>query len=213
MLRTALFTTFIASCTIYLFLTGLPEFTKPYLPITLIDIMTTETSYAGWHGRAQPHPSPDSYTYSRDKLAITVLQNAQVETEGFTLALFNDKVAVDASGNVLVVDDKDYEGIIDLSKKILELPKTENFRNTWRLKVSRTSQPNDRILVHTGGEVVETGVQGYAPDRTELSSPEGEIPTSLKTLAGLVLEAREGYKRGEAGPAVDKVKELVRDLF
>lgn len=217
MLRTALLTTLIASCTVYFFLAGAPEFSKPYLPTNLFDSYTmSSSSIQGWHSRAQPHPDSDSYTFLRDKLALTVLRNAQVESEGFTLALFNDKVAVDAFGKVLVVEDQDYEGLIDLSNQILELPKTENFRNTWILKSLTTSQPIERIFVHKDGEAVQTSVQGFAPgqDKTELKSPGGEIPAALKQLTALVMEAREGYSRGDTpGPAVQKVKEIVSDLF
>jgi hypothetical protein len=128
------------------------------------------------------------------------------------LVLFDDKVVVDASGNLLVVDDKDYEGLVDLSKKVAELPKAGNLSGVWTLEVAVTCQPIDDISVYIGGEVTaRMSVYGYAPDRTKLSSPKGVIPASLKTLTGLVLEGWEGYDfDGERGPAIEKMRKLLK---
>jgi len=173
------------------------------------------SEFEDWSSRATPHPDPDSFVPARSNLAHIVLRNSQVEHEGFTLAVFKDKVAVDAMGRVLVLSDKDFDGLSSLATKILDLPDTGNFRNTWRLKHLATSQPIDRILV--GDELKETSVQGFVKGLKELKEPVGdvsELPDALAELTGLVLEGRKDYQRGkEDGAMVQKVKDLVADKF
>ncbi|KAF9501480.1 hypothetical protein BDN71DRAFT_1492156 [Pleurotus eryngii] len=196
-------------------------------------IMSTaewSSRYADWHSRATPHPNPTSFEPTRSALSLAVLRNDPVHPEGFTLALFNgatDAIAVDAMGRVLQVSAEDYKGITSLAYEVLVLPSTGTFRNTWALKRPATSQPIDRILVAVKGggdpeggvELKETSVQGFSKQLTmELKRPltdEGitHLPSSLSELAGLVLEAREGFVPGdEDRQMVTKVKDVLGDV-
>ncbi|KAJ7576783.1 hypothetical protein C8J56DRAFT_799229 [Mycena floridula] len=168
------------------------------------------SDFEGWYTRTRAHPAPDSFVPARSDLVQIVLRNSQVEHEGFTLAIFKDKVAVDAMGKVLVVSDRDFDGISKLTTRVLELPDTGNFRNTWRLKHLATSQPIDRILI--GEELRETSVQGFVKGLKELKDDAGVLPDELAELAGLVLEARGNFERGqEDKEMIQKLKDIVAD--
>ncbi|KAJ8696876.1 hypothetical protein PTI98_006703 [Pleurotus ostreatus] len=197
-------------------------------------IMSTaewSSRYADWHSRATPNPNPTLFEPTRSALSLAVLRNDPVQPEGFTLALFHGAtdaaIAVDAMGRVLQVTAEDYEGIISLAHEVLALPSTGTFRNTWALKRPTTSQPIDRILVAVKGrgdsegdvELKETSVQGFSKQLTmELKRPltdEGItlLPLSLSELAGLVLEAREGFVPGDEDKRmVTKVKDVLGDV-
>ncbi|KAK7005619.1 DNA repair protein rad5 [Favolaschia claudopus] len=156
--------------------------------------------YANWHSRTKPHPSPAEFVPTRSTLRLAVLRNAQAEHEGFTLALFDtgaDKVAVDALGRVLIVEDADYQGVVGLARRVaLELPETGEFRNTWIIKQPTTSQPIERLLFVGEGGLVQTSVQGYQKGKRELKAPVGdigELPDTLYELTALVMEGRTGY--------------------
>ncbi|KAJ7627624.1 hypothetical protein DFH06DRAFT_1007009 [Mycena polygramma] len=179
--------------------------------------MSSDSPHANWHSRAKAHPSPASFTPTRAALSVAVLRNSQIEPEGFTLALFdtgNDKVAVDAMGRVLLVEDADYAGVTALAQRVArELPETGRFRNTWVIDHPATSQPIDRILTVAEGRLVQTSVQGYTKGKKTLKPPVGditELPEVLSELAGLVLEGRTGYSRGSGdSEMVRKVKDIL----
>lgn len=176
--------------------------------------MAWHSDLAGWHARAHPYPSPADFTPSRDNLAFAVLRSEQAAPAGFSLALFTPDVAVDASGSVLGLADTDFAGLVSLAQQTLDLPETGTFRNTWRVKQSRTSQPIERLLVPAaGGALHETCVQGFEKDKRELTAPiqdSTELPEVLWELFGLVEESRNGYKRGEEDKdMISKVKETL----
>jgi len=140
--------------------------------------MAMASPLQGWHSRAlqTPHPSPHSFTATRESLILTVLLNAQAETEGITLALFAEPptgrtIAVDALGRVSIVAPKDFNGILSLAKRALALPDTGTWRNTWVIKHVATSQPIHRIFVSpqrgpsgAGSDVVTTVQEGTDVD-------------------------------------------------
>lgn len=186
-----------------------------FYPMTSTFTGSWSSKYENWRSRATSYPSPESYVPLRDNLALIALVNSQVEPEGFTLAIFKDKVAVDAMGRMVVLNEADYNGITSLGTEILDLPDTGEFRNTWRLNHRATSQPIDRILI--GPELKETSVQGFQKGKTDLKNPVGDIevlPDSLAELTGLVLEGRKDYERGNEDKAiVQRMKDLVGDVM
>lgn len=172
------------------------------------------SKYEGWHSRAILHPSPDTFTPTRSELEFAVLRSTPVEPEGFTLAIFRQgKIGVDAMGRVLTLNDEDYAGLEKLAMKTLDLPLTGEYKNTWIIKHPITDRPIDILLV--GAQLKETRIQGFSKDMKELKRPTGnttELSSVLGEFAGLVLEAREGYRRGEADASViQKVKDVLND--
>jgi len=165
----------------------------------------------GWFSRATP--LSDNFSPSRDKLAFSVLRNAPVDPEGFTLALFYPNLAVDATGRVLVLSDTDFSGLVNLAKRTPDLPQTGSFMNTWRIRQDRTSQPIDRLFVPVNDELVQTSVQGWERGKKELVTPVGditELPDVLYDFFGLALEARQGYEKSrEDQDVIGQVKAVV----
>lgn len=163
------------------------------------------SKYSGYLQRASHHPNPHSYTPQRDLLTLVGLRNAPTEPEGFSLAVFSDRVAIDMKGNVFVLGQEDYDGIVGLAQATETLPKTGKFRNQWRVRHEITSRPIDRILRAKSslptspadgydGEFSETSVYGFDKHKLLLQTPVdryNELPRSLWELTGLVLEARE----------------------
>ncbi|KAJ7175906.1 hypothetical protein C8R46DRAFT_944987 [Mycena filopes] len=174
-----------------------------------------ESRYEDWHSRSKPNST--SFSPTRLALSLAVLRNTQVEPEGFMLALFdtgNNKVAVDAMGRVLLLDETDYAGITTLARRVaLELPETGRFRNTWVIKHAASSQPIDRVFSNVDGKLVETSVQGFVKGKKELGVPVGdivELPEVLSELTGLVREGLTGYSRRSAdSEMVGKVKAVL----
>jgi hypothetical protein len=139
-----------------------------------------------------------------------------VDTDGFSVAVFKDRLAVDAMGKVIVLTQADYEGLVALADKVNTLPESGGFRNTWKVKQERTSQPIERLLIATSAsDIKQTSVQGFSKEKKELKEPVGdikELPDSLFEFTGLVLEAREGWERGKEDKEwVSKVKDLLGD--
>lgn len=187
-------------------------------------IYNMSTSLTGWHTRATPYQH--KFTPTRSDLELAVLRNAPVEQEGFTLALFSSpaKIAVDAAGRVLVVQDADFVGLLALAEKTKELPETGRFRNTWVIAQPTTSQRIDRILLPIQstdgsgdrGEYRETSVQGFDGVKTHLKNPVGDIqdlPPSLQDIIGLVLEAREGGDGDKDDAMITQVKAILGNVF
>ncbi|KAF9441790.1 hypothetical protein P691DRAFT_812044 [Macrolepiota fuliginosa MF-IS2] len=182
------------------------------------------TSLSGWHSRATPYTHP--FIPERSAISLVILRNAPAEPEGFTLALFNSpaKIAVDAGGGALVLQDADFDGLIALAEQTKNLPQTGRFRNTWVVAQPITSRPIDRILVPVqSGEgsgyqqdFKETSVQGYDGVTTRLKQSVGDIqdlPSVLQDLIGLVLEAREGGQVNKDDALISQVKSILGDVF
>jgi hypothetical protein len=157
-------------------------------------------------------------------LLLAVLLNAPVEHEGITLTLYSDTekgeiVAVDASGRVLLVSDKDAAGILSLAENTLELPDSEQWRNIWVVKRPTTSQPVHRLFIQSQDpdkHLKSVGVQGFSKETRDLKTPVGrfqELPDSLWILTGLVLEAREEVDERRDDVVLGKVRQIVQDLF
>jgi hypothetical protein len=142
-----------------------------------------------------------------------------VDHEGFTLALFDSptKIAVDAAGKVLVVQDSDFEGLVTLADQTKDLPSTGTFRNTWVIQQPITSRPIERILLPIGDdEYKETSVQGYDGVQTELKRPVGDylhLPSTLQDLVSLVLEARGGADGERDDSMISQVKAILGSVF
>lgn len=218
MLRTTLFYSSLVAL-IFVFLNALSS-TSFYTH----RLYSMSTSLAGWHSRATPYPHP--FTPERTALRLAVLRNAPVEPEGFTLALFDSpaKIAVDAAGRVLIVQDTDFTGLVALAEKTKDLPLTGNFRNTWVIAQPITSRPIERILLPThsvGGSgyeanYKETSVQGYDGVKTRLKQPVADVqdlPSVLQDLVGLVLEAREDAHGDRDDEMITRVKSILGDVF
>ncbi|KAF8224480.1 hypothetical protein L208DRAFT_1201950, partial [Tricholoma matsutake] len=183
--------------------------------------------FASWHARAlsTPHPSPHTFTPTRQSLLLVVLLNSPVEHEGISLTLYSDNadkgatVAIDAYGRVLLVSEKDAAGILALTRKTLELPKSELWRNTWVVQQQTTSQAIHRLFIQSPDpdkHLEEVGVQGFSKETRQLKTPvEGFqiLPDSLWGVTGLVLEAREGGDEARDDVVLRKVREIVNDLF
>jgi len=188
----------------------------------------------GWHSRAlqTPHPDPHSFNATAESLILTVLLNAQTETEGITLAFFADPptgrtIAVDALGRVSFVASTDFDGILSLAKRALALPDTGTWRNTWVIKHVATSQPNHRIFISPQAQVStprslsdlkQISVQGFSKVTKELKDLVNgyhELPHELWELTGLLLEAGERAGLGETRDdlVLDKVRSVVHPLF
>lgn len=179
-----------------------------------LEEMSWHSDFAGWRSRSQPHPSPTAFNPTRDALVFGALRNAPAQPDGFTLALFTPNIAVDAMGRALVLGADDFAGLNALAKETLDLPETGSFRNTWRVKQMRTSQPIDRLFVSTSGNALrEVSVRGYDKEKRDLSVPVTEhtqLPDTLWELFGLIVESREDYEQGqEDAKLIGQVKELL----
>ncbi|KAF5321820.1 hypothetical protein D9619_002182 [Psilocybe cf. subviscida] len=178
--------------------------------------------YTGYLQRATPHPSPSTYEIKRSALTFAALLNAPVDPDGFSLALFADRVAVSHLGHLYTLQQADYDGLLGLAAAVAALPPAGGFRNQWRTKNQRTSRPIDRLLrpckelADTPAEdytqeFTETSVYGFDKHERGLSEPVGEhteLPGSLWELVGLVQEAKEGD-----GPKDESVLQSVRSAL
>lgn len=209
MLRSLLFCVLLSTCTVYYF--------TPQIRQSMSALLSSSSDLTAWRTRAQSYPSPDTYSPIRANLALVVLRNSQVEHFGFTLAVFKDKVAIDANGNVLVLSEEDYTSMMALANQALELPDTGSFRNTWRIEHPVTEKPIDRLLVAVGTDMKEVSVQGYDKEKKTLKNPVGditELPSVLGDLMEAVVKGREGYtfQRNQVDPEnVQKVKSILSE--
>lgn len=180
------------------------------------DATAWSSKLEGWRQRASPADA-SALRATEDNLVFAAIYSAPVDPEGFTLALFEPDVAVDASGQVLRLIREDFDGLKKLAGEVAQLPETGEFRNQWRVRWPMTSRPIDRILIKTGGELKETSVYGWAKDRRALEKKVGEtseLPAPLYELVGVVREGREGYEKGkEQKNVVDSVKALLGDAL
>ena len=193
-------------CTsVYLIYTSLHNPYHLQYSISGMSKLEWSSKYSGYLQRADHHPNPHSYSPQPNLLTLVGLRNAPTEPEGFSLAVFSDRVAIDMKGNAFVLSQADYDGIVELAQTTESLPKTGKFRNQWRVRHEITSRPIDRILctkpsiptspaVGYDGEFSETSVYGFDKHKLLLQTPVdsySELPRSLWELTGLVLEARE----------------------
>lgn len=171
-------------------------------------------SVQGWHARATSHPYPD-FTPTKDALVFAVLLNAPVDPEGFTMALFQPNIAIDARGRVLQLQSQDFAALAALAQEASGLPDTGSFMNAWRVSHARTSQKIDRLFTKTSGgrDIRETSVQGWDPEKTQLQDAVGDnqaLPPVLQELFGYIQEGRTGFVRGEENKElISQVKTLV----
>ena len=100
------------------------------------------SKYSGYLMRASRHPNPHSYTPQRNLLTLVAFRNAKGDPESFSLAVFPDRVAIAANGQVYVLDQEDYDGMMELAQAVAGLPKAEDYRNQWRGRQERTCYPN-----------------------------------------------------------------------
>lgn len=123
-------------------------------------------------------------------------------------------------GRLFIMNQEDYSGMLDIAHKCgTSLPETGNWRNTWKVKQDRTSQPVDRIFVNVDdgsqSALKEFSVQGYEEGKWALKEKYGdyeELPESLREMISLVREARAGYNDDEVDEdVVDMVKGLLGD--
>lgn len=156
------------------------------------------SAIADWRTRTHEIPDPETWKPERKHLVFAVVRNAQAEHRALTLALFGPNIGVDASGNVLALDDADFSTLSSLASQALELPKTGHLRNTWIIRRPTTCQPIERLLVSINEQqFVETSVQGHNDGgEFELKDPVGDItvlPPLLRELFGSILKARTDY--------------------
>ena len=200
----------------------------------------TEANLEGWHIRALNYErtNTDSFEPQLKNLKLALLRNGPVETKGFSLAIFVEDngrryVVVDAMGRVMVIpspssgiknlprSSSDIKGLLDLGLKVLKCPRADEWRNTWRIKSSVTSQLVDRFFYVSGQEMRQISVSGYSRTETELAWPVAgfhRLPDDLHKLFGLVLEARKGYKPDRHGgnaeqKVISKVQAELGDLY
>jgi hypothetical protein len=113
-----------------------------------------------------------------------------------------------------------------LSSRVLGLPMTGSFRNTWFIKHDRTSQPLDRLFIpnKSAAGFKQITISGY-PSIDPNSEPHAfalplakpvddftTLPSGLDELFGLVLETRVNNKGGgkpKNAELVDAVKSIV----
>ena len=220
MLRILLLATFLGALTLI-------YFKDPIYSYTMTSYLTTPWSspFASWHFRSllTPHPSPHTFTPTRQSLLLAVLLNSPVEHEGISLTLYSDSgatgetVAIDARGRVLYVSERDAAGMLALAEKTLELPRSERWWNTWVVEQPRTSQLIHRVFIPSQDKSFkEVSVQGFSKETRALQTPVGmfqQLPNSLWELVGLVLEATEGDHEDRDHVVLEKVREIVKDLF
>lgn len=194
-----------------------------YVVFSVPQYRTKMTNFSSYQDPFSVDQQP--FQPKRSDLTLVVLRNSQVEPDGFTLALFNDKTIVDAQGRTHKLDPHQYHALLDLSEKVARLPKTGNFRNQWRVGHSATGFPIERILVpkltlsdkpaeEYETEFDETSVYGYSKEKRILESPVGsfkELPDELWQLTGMVLEWRkEGENRDQV--MLDRVRGIIGNL-
>ena len=95
---------------------------------------TTTPTSAGWHARVLSSPPLTDFVPTRDLLQFTLLRSTPAQPEGLTLALFAPDIAIDAAGRVHHIQASDFATLTTLSTRILDLPNTGSFMNTWRIR-------------------------------------------------------------------------------
>ena len=96
------------------------------------------SKYSGYLMRASRHPDPQSYTPQRSLFTLIAFRNVKGDPESFSLAVFSDRGAIDANGHVYVLDQEDYDGMMELARAVARLPKAEGYKNKLRVRQERT---------------------------------------------------------------------------
>jgi len=173
---------------------------------------SSQHSAAGWHARSPLHPSGDSFVPTREALALACLYSTPVQPSGLAAALFKPDIAVDAQGRVLQLSQADFAAIKELGASSVadNIPAAGGFRNQWRIKHARTSQPISWLRVVDGGAIKDVSVYGYNKQKLELD-PEVDglatLPEVLDKVFGVFAEGREGLEDG--GEVNSRIVELV----
>ena len=94
--------------------------------------MTNSPSHSGWRHRSSPHPDGPSYTPTRESLVLALTRSTPVHPDGFTVALFEPNVAVDALGEVRRLAEDDFDYLKGLAQRAASLPLAGGYRNQWR---------------------------------------------------------------------------------
>ena len=177
--------------------------------------MSASSPLLGWHSRA--HPVYEEFTPTSDSFTFASFLNAPVDPEGFNVAFFTPNVVVDARGTVLKLEEQDWQGIANLAARaVTELPETGSFRNQWRIQRDRTSFGIDWLQVKVADQgFKQVAVYGYDSQIDTLNPPVGEyttLPPVLKELFGVLLEARDGYVKGEEDTVMIAKVKAVADV-
>ncbi|KIY71396.1 hypothetical protein CYLTODRAFT_418933 [Cylindrobasidium torrendii FP15055 ss-10] len=174
---------------------------------------TTPHSVMSWKSRASTHPEPSTFEPSLASLTLLAVRDTPVAQNVPTLSVYNDRTAITASGDVLVLSQEDYDQIVALAGSVHALPETGEFRNTWRVSHAMTSKPIDHVFLATDNGLKEVGVYGYDKEKKELKKPVGDIthlPGEISEIMEVVLEGRVGYdKAQEKTEIVEKVKAII----
>jgi len=173
---------------------------------------STQHSAAGWHARSPLHPSSDSFTPTREALALGCLYSTPVQPSGLAAALFKPDIAVDAQGRVLQLSPSDFAALEELGRGAVAdgVPVAGGFRNQWRIKHPRTSQPISWLRVAEGGAFKDVSVYGYSKANLVLDpAVDGlsRLPEVLDGAFGVLSEGREGSEGG--GEVNSRMVELV----
>jgi len=157
----------------------------------------------GWHERARPHSSPPNIDISKAKILIASRYRA-MRSSGFNMALFEldskERIAVDASGQVLILDAEDATAFSTLLDSTLSIP-TRKYR-IWHLASCR---PFDIVTVaDSGDQFKEFSIYGYRKSMRDLEDNGGQLPEALWELYG-VLEEAKSRNQGE-----EKDEEILR---
>lgn len=150
----------------------------------------------GWYKRARPHSSPPDIDFSEAKIIMASRYSA-MGGSGFNMALFeldsNGKIAVDARGQVLILDAEDAAAFSTLLDNTLSLP-THEYR-IWHLS---TCRPFDIISVAAAGDKFEEfSIYGYRKSMRDLEENDGQLPDALWELYGVVEEAKSRGRNEE----------------
>jgi hypothetical protein len=193
-----------------------------FLVPSSIIMAASASQYANWMDRCHSYSKAKDFAPTLTNLNLAVLRHGPANPQGFTLAIFsttdpNTNVAVDALGHVKVMHKDDFQGISTLAQKASSLPKTGNWRNTWKIQQARTSQPVDRLFISAPGEtdVKEVSVQGWENGRWALKESIGEyseLPESLREIVGLVREARKELEEEDVDDDQEDNEDLVEQV-
>ncbi|KAG8720264.1 hypothetical protein FRC08_000700 [Ceratobasidium sp. 394] len=162
-------------------------------------------SPSGWHSRATPLHDGSAYDVEKSNVVFGMTRSTRLEPEGFTVLFLKPNVAIDATGRVLEVRDRDFSALATLAAETTGLPDTGAFRNMWSVKQKHSDWPIDGLNVVTSSGTYTVSVYGHDGVTTTLDPPVGNItdlPPSLNKMFTLGKEGRSGYVRGEGDVAM-----------
>ena len=106
----------------------------------------------------------------------------------------------------------DFATFTSLSTRILDLPQTGSFWNTWHIAHSAACRPIERLYAVDGkGEIAVTSVYGFPGGKLKPTISEyNELPSGLTDFLSLALEARRDVQSTEVNrDVIDAVIALV----